>query len=276
MKRAAAVVSFLILAACAGLALAQAPARPRVSVVTTPDWLRPPTAADIEAVYPRRAWRDGLSGAAIVRCRVSAAGTPSDCAVLMEAPPGEGFGAAAVALANRTPLRPRTVDGRPRDGGVLTREVVFRRGGAFTYRFNFNPGDAAVLVTPLASRGRLVPGATMACPSPDQPKRTCRLHRFDWVARPRYLFQEDVIKRTEQRSGVSLMECDVGRDGGLEDCKVGGEATEGSRAILLGLAPGFKAPAMARDGAVMSGGRVLIEVDWKILAGGPEPRWIAD
>ena len=270
--RRVAVLFAAVAALCAGLAFAQSP-RPvgRPMVVTTPDWLRHPTLSEIDAVYPRRARRLRLSGAAVIRCRVSAGGAVSDCAVLMAAPPGQGFGEAAIALAHRTPIRPRTVDGRPRDGGVLTREVRFSTGSGPPYVFNFQPGDAAALLTPIASRGRLAPGRGVACPGPGDPERKCRLHAFDWAERPQIPFHEQLLKRTDQRSGVSLMDCGVVIDGRLDDCTVGGEATAGSRAVLLALAPGFRTRPKARDGTPMTSGRVLIEVDWKILTGGPEP-----
>src|SRR5688572_20004799 len=94
------VAVLILAAACAGPAPAQPPKLRAPAVITFPDWRSPPTRADISAVYPRSAQAARIPGAAVIRCRVSAAAVVSDCAVLMEAPPGEGFGP-AVALTRR-------------------------------------------------------------------------------------------------------------------------------------------------------------------------------
>jgi hypothetical protein len=250
-------------------------------VVTNPDWLRGPTSDQIDAVLPKKAIATRASGAAIVRCRVSAAAKVSDCEILMEAPPGLEFGKAVVRMAQLLPVRPRMFDGKPVDGGVITLAMPFTVSmnpgppNESPYILNVEPGDAAALVTPTGRSGRPVPGRTVSCPTADEPKRLCALHRFVWAKRPFPPQQNDLLARTDQRVGVSLVECGVAPDKSLGACRVGGEATAASEALLLEHFKGFRAPEKAKDGTPMTSGRVLIEVNWRILTGGPAPDPIA-
>jgi protein TonB len=91
-----------------------------------PDWVRKPTSPDIGRVYPGRALRAYLNGAAVMRCEVTAAGTLTACTVLSENPLDEGFGAAALKLAKLFVMRPQTKDGRPVAGGVIIIPITFR------------------------------------------------------------------------------------------------------------------------------------------------------
>lgn len=58
-----------------------------------------PTAADVAHVYPRAALRARTGGFANLRCKVQPNGAVADCTILVEAPAGQGFGPAAIALA---------------------------------------------------------------------------------------------------------------------------------------------------------------------------------
>jgi TonB family protein len=64
-----------------------------------PDWLKKPTGEDLAWAYPVRAAREGLGGKAKIHCFVASDGKLTDCSVVNEDPVGEGFGAAALALA---------------------------------------------------------------------------------------------------------------------------------------------------------------------------------
>jgi len=57
-----------------------------------------PTAADMAHVYPRAALRAHTSGFANLRCKVQPDGAVADCMTEGEAPAGQGFGPAAIAL----------------------------------------------------------------------------------------------------------------------------------------------------------------------------------
>src|SRR5205814_10111810 len=78
-----------------------------------PDWLRKPTERDLLVVWPKAAWRKGLGGKATIACLVSPQGAVYDCVPTSESPPGENFGAAAVALTPQFLMRPATLGGQP-------------------------------------------------------------------------------------------------------------------------------------------------------------------
>ncbi len=80
---------------------------------TTPDWLRKPTAGELNAAWPAQALRSGVGGGAVVECRVNVAGLLERCAVSSEQPAGVGFGGAALLLASAFRMKPGTRDGKP-------------------------------------------------------------------------------------------------------------------------------------------------------------------
>jgi TonB family protein len=88
------------------------------SGLTQPDWATAPTGAELGQLYPDRAQRLGVEGAATVGCVVQLDGSLTDCQVISEAPQGYGFGAAAVKAAGRFRMRPATRDGEPVVGRV--------------------------------------------------------------------------------------------------------------------------------------------------------------
>src|SRR6185437_14564624 len=104
---------------------AVAPAPPRPSVITMPDGLSKPTAADMSRFYPPAAAADHIEGRAILHCKVAASGLLTDCAAGGEDPPGQGFAEAALALAPMFKMRPMTKDGAPVDGGKINIPIRF-------------------------------------------------------------------------------------------------------------------------------------------------------
>lgn len=111
-----------IAAMLAAAAQAGAAAEP---VITEPDWLRKPTAEEIESHYPRLMSFLGIEGHATIRCKVTVAGDPSDCVLLFESPAGVGFGPAALSLAPSLKFTPRKVNGVPVSGGTVNVPVTF-------------------------------------------------------------------------------------------------------------------------------------------------------
>ncbi|WP_395671924.1 energy transducer TonB [Phenylobacterium sp.] len=82
------------------------------------EWLRRPTPDMLTAVWPSEAWRRGLTGRAIIACKVSIQGALFDCKVDKEEPAGSGFGAAGIALTPQLLMKPALRDGRPVEGDV--------------------------------------------------------------------------------------------------------------------------------------------------------------
>jgi TonB family protein len=126
-RRAAGVA----LAALVGLAGAgavwAAEARP-AHAITKPDWAAKPTADDMARFYPAAAAAANLGGRAIINCRVLTTGRLTTCKVVSESPGDQGFGAAALQVAEIFQMRPKTLDGKPVAGGEVTIPLVFAVG----------------------------------------------------------------------------------------------------------------------------------------------------
>jgi TonB family protein len=103
------------------------PAAPRAaSVITRPDWLRRPDGGDLEKLYPAAALEKGIEGRASISCSVTGEGALFNCAVLTEAPPDMGFGAATLGLASRFRMRAQTADGRSVAGARVIIPVTWK------------------------------------------------------------------------------------------------------------------------------------------------------
>ena len=104
------------------------PTPPTPAVIRNPQWIRQPSAAQMERAYPSRAAEAGISGRAVLSCSVQANGDVSGCSVASETPQGEGFGRAAVSLSRYFRLSPRTVDGQAVEGARVTIPLTFNIG----------------------------------------------------------------------------------------------------------------------------------------------------
>lgn len=98
---------------------------PQPFEVLQPNWIRQPSASDIEAYYPKAALLSKSQGSAMLRCRVSADGGLYACRVISEGPEGEGFGKAALNMTGLFDMRPMKIGGRPIDGAFVKIPVRF-------------------------------------------------------------------------------------------------------------------------------------------------------
>lgn len=88
--------------------------------LTAPEWRRRPTANQAASVFPAKAARAGLNtGRAVIDCTVQTDGTLKACRTVSEDPPGQDFGASALALAAYMEVTPWSQDGRPTDGAHI-------------------------------------------------------------------------------------------------------------------------------------------------------------
>lgn len=99
------------------------------AVITNPEWAALPSADDIGRLIPPSAER-GVKGKVVIECRVTGEGRLEACAVVSEDPPDVGFGKAALAMADKFRMKPRTVDGQPAAGGVVRVPITFAGDGS--------------------------------------------------------------------------------------------------------------------------------------------------
>ncbi|WP_199188057.1 MULTISPECIES: energy transducer TonB [unclassified Brevundimonas] len=90
-----------------------------------PRLIQGPTKDQIRRLHPREAFRQRLNGSARIACRIRLDMRLEDCRVVDEAPPGRGFGQAALAASSYFRFRPPTRDGRPVEGREITVGVEF-------------------------------------------------------------------------------------------------------------------------------------------------------
>lgn len=94
-------------------------------LVSDPDWKRKPTSQDIVDYYPEGAWRRRVGGRALLSCFVGADTRLKACKVVSETPADAGFGAAAIRMSEEFRMYPKTVDGKPVEGGQVRIPIVF-------------------------------------------------------------------------------------------------------------------------------------------------------
>lgn len=88
------------------------------TTVTKPVWASLPSATDFQATFPKT--ENGVNHVRVVLgCTVEAGGGLGGCAVAQEDPPGQGYGAGALALAAKFRVAPWTLDGAPTVGAHI-------------------------------------------------------------------------------------------------------------------------------------------------------------
>jgi TonB family protein len=218
--------------AVAGLALAFLASGPSFAADSGgPDWAQAPDRSDWAKAYPAHAAQAGISGAVQMRCSATEAGALQNCAVISEAPTGQGFGAAALSLASGMELKPTTADGKP-----VT-------GRSFIVPVKFDPG---VLKGPVT------------------------ITKPDWVRTPTGDdFGDYWPAGATPEGGKTVVHCNVTNRGLMQGCTLTAESPPGHGygGAALAIALTFVMRPMTVDGEPVGGGEISIPI--RFAAGAP-------
>jgi len=240
MRRAMAALSFAgLLGASPALAepAAAAPAAPPSAALAS---AAPPSAAPAPdpalVFYPAAARAAGIEGQAVLSCAHDAHLAVRNCTLVSETPAGQGFGAAALAMAAQSPDNPK-VD---------------------------LPGEAAKPPQPLTLRFTLGPPQIL----PDITRMGHVVVRPEVISQPtaaqiQAAYPERAL--ADQIEGAAAIDCEVGVDGRLAGCHVAGElpAGFGFGQATLDLAGDFLMKPRSIDGQPVAGAIVRVGVSFK-------------
>lgn len=210
-----------------------------------PDWLKRPTADDLMALWPAKALREGKGGKAVISCVVTVQGALRQCRVVEETPPGEGFGAAAIALSAQFLMRPAMKGGVPVESSVAI-PINFPRPDRATGSYLKPTTDTGFPVEPVFTG-------------------------LPWRAAPSF---EQVLaaypaKAREAKVGGSVvLDCRIDKAGTISACQPVKETPEryGFAAAAKSLAPLFATPVVDGNGQSIAGAHVHLPVTFAAAA----------
>lgn len=217
----------------------EGPTGPGERIMTNFWWDAAPSAAQIDAAYPKAALRKGVEGNAVMRCELTLEGSLKRCKTVSERPQGYDFGDAALKLA---PL------------------------------FKSVPLDS-VMDPKLIPTVRLDVPVHFAPPAPSAQPR--RLTSVKWTRQPdpEAVYEAYPAKAADAGvdTGRAMVDCAIGSHGQLSDCKVVSEQPD---ALGFGAAATAVAQMMAvnpwtEDGAPAEGARLTLPI--RFVHKEPEP-----
>jgi TonB family protein len=208
-----------------------APAAPQAG---PPQAALPPSAADaVLAFYPPAAKAAGVEGSAVIRCGHDEHLAVKDCVLVSETPAGQGFGAAALAMAARAPDNPKL--DFPDEPAKPPQEVEIR--------FSLRPPAISPDVTRMAHT--IGQPAIITKPTTAQIQAAYPVRALD-----------------NQIEGDAFMDCVVMADGKLTGCRIAGESPTGFGfgQAALDLAADYQLKPRYLDGEPNGGAQVRLGV----------------
>lgn len=222
-------------------------------------WTSRPSGGDMARLFPKEAWRNRISGSAVVGCTIQENGRLTGCEIVTETPEGHGFGAAALRLADEFRAAPAKKGGAPVAGGYVTIPILMMAQGKPPPTPVY--GDRVFLLTP-ATRAD---AHTMPCPAADAPNRLCELREFNWAKAPPLYERAALFRQAGLRDGMTVVQCGVGAQGVPSGCSAGGAGLPEDHAKVAGLMAQFTAPEKTPDGAPLIGASIVVIFDWKTM-----------
>lgn len=266
MKRLLSGASAILFSLMLGLTGAHAgPAR----VIQHPDWLEKPTADDMEYLYPAKARTEFVSGRATIVCEVTAVGSLVQCVAKSESPKGYGFGEAAVSLGGIFRMKPKTIDGHPVDGGVITVPIIFQAASKLA-----EIGDLAMVLTRVGTKPPVVAPPVrasddMEAPTIDCPDGIglCEGHYFMWAEHPTAKQNARLVEATKPVTGTTFAVCTITTNGALDGCEFSGNYTSRVEKTMRESVKLLRAPYKTADGLATASTTVVIPFMWDWLTG---------
>jgi TonB family protein len=102
-----------------------APAAAQTALITKPVWDEKPTGLSFVRLYPKEALAQKISGKVVLLCRVASTRRLS-CKIADEAPAGQGFGAAALAMYPELLMAPKDGEGKATVGRSVRVPITFK------------------------------------------------------------------------------------------------------------------------------------------------------
>lgn len=142
----------------AAIAAATVSAGSKPAIITEPDWVERPSAAEFAEHYPDLAQALLIPGRATISCKVSPQGSLQNCTSVDESPKELGFVRAAVAMSPHFKMRPMSINGQAVDGGVVRIPIRFALPAASKEALADPPADRLPAALRYVDASRMVDG----------------------------------------------------------------------------------------------------------------------
>lgn len=231
MRRGLAALALAGGLTCVSAVAAADPSAPQKPTAFMP--IRPAELAADLAFYPPAAKAAGVEGQAVINCRRDEHLALRDCSLVSETPAGRGFGAAALAMAAKS----------PENTLVTTDDAQLRAPASLTVAFSLHPPQVLPDLTQpahMVTKPTLVSGPTTAQIQAAYPVRAL----------------------SDQVEGAALIDCTVGKTGKLSNCQVAAEtpAGYGFGQAALDVSSDFTLKPQTVDGEAVEGAQVRVPV----------------